>query len=127
MNKIEEQEAYEIGIEAYTYLYPLLLMDVTRRQMVNVEAGKTFGRGPMNTFTHIPMFPPADFRDRDALKLSADGSLDLYFQHASPGAEKESNWLPAPAGDFNLTMRVYSPKGEVLDGRWVPPAVKKMR
>ena len=58
-----EQEAYEIGVEAYTYLYPLVLMDTTRRQAVNVEAGKTIGRGPMNTFTHVPIFPPADFRD----------------------------------------------------------------
>jgi hypothetical protein len=64
--------------------------------------------------------------DRDALKFNADGSLDLYIQHASPGAAKESNWLPAPAKDFNLTMRVYSPRGEVTDGRWAPPAVKKV-
>lgn len=63
--------------------------------------------------------------DRDALKLGADGSLDLYIQHASPGAEKESNWLPAPAEAFNLTMRVYSPRLEVLDGRWAPPPVKR--
>jgi hypothetical protein len=31
-----------------------------------------------------------------------------------PGAEKESNWLPAPAGDFNLTLHLYAPKGQVL-------------
>jgi hypothetical protein len=38
---------------------------------------------------------------------NSDGSLDLYLQHASLGAEKESNWLPSPAGVFNLTMRSF--------------------
>jgi len=63
--------------------------------------------------------------DRDDLQFNADGSLDLYIQHASPGAKNESNWLPAPTGDFNLTMRVYSPKREVLDGSWAPPAIRQ--
>jgi hypothetical protein len=45
MTGINKQEAYEIGIEVYTYLYPLVLMDATRRQAVNVEAGKVIGRG----------------------------------------------------------------------------------
>jgi hypothetical protein len=65
--------------------------------------------------------------DRDALKFNAYGSLDLYVQHTSPGAETESNWLPAPPAAFNLTMRVYSPKAEVLDGRWVPPAINRVQ
>jgi hypothetical protein len=64
--------------------------------------------------------------DRDDLAFNADGSLDLYFQHEAP-AGKESNWLPAPAGDFNLTMRLYAPKAEALDGRWVPPVVKRVK
>jgi hypothetical protein len=64
--------------------------------------------------------------DRDALKYNPDGSLDLYFQHASPGDDKEPNWLPAPAEDFNLTMRLYAPKPQALDGRWNPPAVSKV-
>ncbi len=61
---MDEQTAYDIGVEAYTYLYPLVLMDVTRRQMTNVEeAGQVFGRGPANAFTHIRRFPPAEYRD----------------------------------------------------------------
>jgi hypothetical protein len=63
--------------------------------------------------------------DRDELRYNADGSLDIYFQHDSPGKEMESNWLPAPTGDFNLTMRLYAPKPEVIDGRWVPPSIKR--
>jgi Protein of unknown function (DUF1214) len=64
--------------------------------------------------------------DRDQLKYNANGSLDLYFQNGSPGTNKEANWLPAPTGDFNLLMRLYAPKAEVLDGQWAPPAVNKV-
>lgn len=58
-----EQEAYEIGVEAYVYFYPLVTMDLTRLQMTNTEAGKIPARGPMNTFTHIRAYPTADFRE----------------------------------------------------------------
>lgn len=63
--------------------------------------------------------------DRDKLKFNADGSLDIYIQNASPGPDKEANWLPAPTGEFNLAMRLYSPRREALDGPWTPPPVKK--
>ena len=58
-------------------------------------------------------------------KYNADGSLDLYFQNASPGKDFEANWLPAPKGAFNLTMRLYSPKSEALTGKWNPPSIVK--
>jgi hypothetical protein len=63
--------------------------------------------------------------DRDKLSFNPDGSLDLYIQRDSPGQEKESNWLPAPAsGPFTMNMRLYWPKPEVLDGSWMPTGVR---
>jgi hypothetical protein len=68
------------------------------------------------------------FGDRDELKYNADGSLDLYLQHESPGSDKESNWLPSPAtGTLGVTMRLYAPKAQVLDGRWEPASDKTGR
>jgi hypothetical protein len=61
----------------------------------------------------------------DPLQYNADGSLELYLQHESPGKDKESNWLPAPADNFQIMLRIYSPRPEVINGVWVPPAVKK--
>ncbi len=75
-----EQEAYDIGFEAYLYFYPLVIMDVTRRQGTNVKAGGMSFRGPMNTFIHVPAFPPADFRDEvrpNFDTLYSVGFLDL--------------------------------------------------
>lgn len=63
--------------------------------------------------------------DRDKLKFNADGSLDIWIQHDSPGKAKESNWLPADAGSFNVIMRIYWPKDTVSSGAWVPPPIKK--
>jgi hypothetical protein len=62
MTTIDEQAVYDIGVEAYTYLYPLILMDVTRLQAANIEPGRLPGHGPMNTFSHFRAFPDADFR-----------------------------------------------------------------
>ena len=64
--------------------------------------------------------------DRDKLKFADDGSLTLYILHQSPGAEKESNWLPAPQGTFALTMRCYSPRPAIASGQWAPPPIKRV-
>ncbi len=65
--------------------------------------------------------------DRDKLKFDDDGSLTLYVQQESPGPDKESNWLPAAKDEFNLVMRLYWPKKEILDGTWKPPAVERVK
>lgn len=58
--------------------------------------------------------------------LNEDGSLTLYVQKESPGKELESNWLPAPDGPFYAVLRLYGPKKEALEGKWVsPPLVKE--
>lgn len=66
---------------------------------------------------------------RNALKKNADGSVDLYLQASSPGAEKESNWLPTTTtGKFIPMLRLYWPKEtspSILDGSWKPPAIQQ--
>ncbi|MBV4359041.1 DUF1254 domain-containing protein [Pinibacter aurantiacus] len=63
-----------------------------------------------------------------SMKTNSDGSLTIYVQSAPPAKEYESNWLPAvEKGEFSLYLRTYWPKEEVLDGRWMPPAVSKIK
>ena len=59
---ITEQEAHAIGVDAYLYFYPLVTMDITRKQSTNIEPGKEFGKGPMNMFVNVPEYPPADLK-----------------------------------------------------------------
>jgi hypothetical protein len=65
--------------------------------------------------------------DRSNLKPNADGSVDIYLQNKSPGADKESNWLPVPAQPFSLHARLYSPQPAAIDGTWAMPAVVKTK
>ncbi len=91
---------------------------------------------PANAFWSITLYDQEGFQVANSLnrfavsswmpfQYSPDGSLDLYFQNESPGADKEANWLPAPRGSFNLCMRLYAPKSEALTGKWNPPPVMK--
>ncbi len=92
---------------------------------------------PVHAFWSVTMYDAAGYQvsnpiNRFAisswmpLKKNPDGSLDLYIQHANPGADKESNWLPGPAsGALGVTMRLYAPSPSALNGDWNPPAIKK--
>ena len=66
---------------------------------------------------------------RQDLKADPDGSVPLYIQTDSPGPDKESNWLPAPASKFILMLRMYWPSDtspSIIDGSWRIPAVTKV-
>jgi hypothetical protein len=57
----------------------------------------------------------------DGLKYEEDGSLVIYVQHESPGKDKESNWLPAPAGPMSIISRMYGPKEAIIKGDYEFP------
>jgi hypothetical protein len=91
---------------------------------------------PVDAFWSVTLYDPQGYQVASALnrfalsswmpfKYDPDGSLTLYMQHENPGRDKEANWLPAPKGPFNLTMRLYAPKSEALTGKWDPPPVTK--
>jgi hypothetical protein len=123
-------------------VYPSTFTDGTdkplngaNRYVLHFEKGQ---EPPVHAFWSVTMYDPQSFfvanpLNRYALsswmpfKRNADGSLDLYIQKDSPGKDKEANWLPAPAGEFNLTMRMYWPTEKppsIIDGSWKPTAVK---
>jgi hypothetical protein len=60
------------------------------------------------------------------MMIERAAGLDIYFQHDSPGPERESNWLPAPAGRFRVAMRMYQPREAVLDGSYVLPPIRRV-
>lgn len=62
----------------------------------------------------------------NGMKLGADGSLVIYLQPDSPGADKEDNWLPTPRDTYFVVMRVYGPEGDILTGKWQQPAVRRV-
>jgi hypothetical protein len=121
-------------------IYPLNLGDEAGRPLNGANRYTiSFDKGaapPVNAFWSITLYDSDGFQvpnnlNRFAIsswmpfKINPDGSLTLYFQNDNPGKDKEANWLPAPKGPFNLTMRLYGPKTEVLTGRWNPPPVTR--
>ncbi|MEN8642619.1 DUF1254 domain-containing protein [Pseudomonas sichuanensis] len=61
------------------------------------------------------------------VKTESDGSLTIYMQATNPGADKESNWLPTPEGDFFVQLRLYEPEEGVLNGSYKVPQVVRTK
>jgi hypothetical protein len=120
-------------------IYPLNLsdesgkpLDGSNKYTLHFDKG---AKPPVDGFWSITLYDSDGFQVANTLNRfavsswmpfaeNADGSLDVYFQNVSPGSGKEQNWLPAPAGPFNLTMRLYGPRQDALTGKWNPPPVK---
>jgi len=90
---ITEEAAQAIGVDAYLYFYPLVTMDITRKQSVNIEPGKEFGKGPMNMFVSIPAYPPAD------LKVVVRINFDTLYSIAWLDLTKEAQVVSTPDTD----------------------------
>ena len=95
---------------------------------------------PVNGFWSLTMYDPNHFfapnaterysvgtKNLQGMTANPDGSLTFFIQHASPGADNEANWLPAPESEFEMTIRTYWPKPEVNAGSWTPPPVHKVK
>jgi len=106
----------------------------SQRYVIRFEEGQT---PPVQAFWSLTLYDSEGYfvpnpmnryalGDRSGLKKSADGSIEIYLQKDSPGKDKESNWLPCPEGSFNLLMRLYWPKPEVVEGKYAPPAIVKV-
>ena len=61
----------------------------------------------------------------EGLKFDADGALEILLQHQHPAPEPPTNWLPTPAGKFNLFLRTYLPGPRLMDQTYAPPPVRK--
>lgn len=101
------------------------------RYVLHFDKGQT---PPTNAFWSLTMYNADSFFAENPLnryavsswmpvKYNKDGSLDIFVQKDSPGKTQEANWLPAADSEFSITMRIYWPKPEALDGTWKPGAV----
>ncbi|MDN5384092.1 MULTISPECIES: DUF1254 domain-containing protein [Streptomyces] len=121
-------------------VYPLVLTDSEGRQLngahrytIRFAPGST---PPANAFWSVTLYDQKGFLvpnslDRYAIghavkpKADKDGSVVIHVRHDPPPPDQQSNWLPAPAGPFNMILRMYWPRQSVLDGTWSPPPVTR--
>jgi hypothetical protein len=139
------------GNDAVEAMYPMARVDATGKPLDGSRHNYTltFAAGefpPVNAFWSVTMYdgktqllvenPIGRYLINSPMlpdmKKNADGSLTLYIQKDSPGADKESNWLPAPDGPIYLVMRLYWPRTEAPSilpagkGTWSPPGVVRV-
>jgi hypothetical protein len=77
-------------------------------------------------FTENPVGRYAIGDRTKGLRMNPDGALEIFVQHARPTADKEANWLPAPAaGPIRLLLRAYEPQEALLDGRYRLPPLRR--
>jgi hypothetical protein len=126
-------------------MYPVYIVDSQGKPLSGVNSYTIhFATGqfpPVNAFWSLTMYKmPASLLVANPInryllnspmipqfKVDGDGGTTFYIQHASPGADKESNWLPAPDGPFVVFLRLYWPKEEALDGKWKHPPMQKVQ
>lgn len=123
-------------------IYPLNFTDADGKIMDgNNNYVLRFGKDelpPVDGFWSLTMYDKDGFQCANSinrfaisswmpLSKGSDGSLEIYIQHENPGADKESNWLPAPKGVLGITMRLYAPQSKALTGDWTPPPIMRVR
>lgn len=112
-------------------------LDGTKKWVLRYPAGQL---PPVNLFWSLTMYnlpqrllvenPINRYSIGDrtpGLKMGKDGSLEIYLQNESPGADKESNWLPTPKGLFFMVSRMYGPKQPLIDGTWKDPPLVEVK
>jgi hypothetical protein len=146
-NYIDRMSGAALGIYGNSKqeaIYPAYFLDAGKQKLDGVNRYTLrFARGqlpPVNAFWSLTMYElPASLLYANplnrylinssmlpSLKRDADGGITLYVQNASPGADKEANWLPAPTGPFFAVMRLYWPKPAALDGKWKAPPLQRV-
>lgn len=138
-------EAYQ-GIGALPpqdAVFPVAYEDHLGQQLMGENSYKiTFEKGrlpPVNGFWSLTLYQLPDVAlaensqrryslgQYNRMKSNPDGSMTIYVQSTSPGKDKESNWLPSGKGNFQLTLKMYWPKKDVIEGRWDPPPVERVQ
>lgn len=117
-SKVTAEEAHAIGVDAYLYFYPLLTLDITRKQLTSIEPGKEIGKSSMNRFVSVPQYPPADF------KGGVRSSVDTVYSIAWLDLTKEPLVIAAPDTSgrfyvlpmFDLWTDVFASSGWHITG-----------